>query len=166
MREADLGILEVAGELWDTAGVVCFAVAAVVAVGTFARGSHFPGIYQGKTWLARGNLNHASKAWVIVDYQRSESRYTSAMETFIKVFMGSGEAGRKLKAALRAAADEKYFGSMSRLVVYDFCEKYGFNPRTGEPVHGSSVGAPVGQHGGNESNMKGPSSTKTHDKMK
>jgi hypothetical protein len=52
----------------------------------------------------------------------------------IKVFIGTNERGARLKNAIRKVAEERRMGNMSRLLISDFCEKYGYDFRTGKHV--------------------------------
>jgi len=54
-----------------------------------------------------------------------------AGESSIKLFLGMGRRGERLKAAIRQKANENFFGNMSRLLILDFCEKYGYDLHTG-----------------------------------
>lgn len=54
-------------------------------------------------------------------------------ESSIKIFIGTDAVGKRIKAAIKKVAEEKYFGSMSRMFVLDFCEKYGYDRKTGRP---------------------------------
>jgi len=70
-------------------------------------------------------------------------------ETSIKIFIGTDAAGKRLKKAAKQIADEKYLGSMSRMFVLDFCEKYGYDRETGKPTGNRTknrIGYPPGAH--------------------
>jgi hypothetical protein len=53
----------------------------------------------------------------------------------IKLWVGTGPNGKRLKEAVRAESIKKYHAeNMSRLLLGDFCEKHGYDFMTGLPL--------------------------------
>lgn len=61
------------------------------------------------------------------------------MPVLKKIYVGNREVGMKIALHIKAAADKDYMGNQSRCLIHTFCEKYGIDPRTGEPVKKSSA---------------------------
>jgi hypothetical protein len=51
-----------------------------------------------------------------------------------KIYIGSGDNGRRLMNAIQEKADKLFNGNVSRALIWTFCEKHGIDPRTGEPA--------------------------------
>jgi len=54
-------------------------------------------------------------------------------DSTIKVYVGAGRRGARLKAAFKTVALEKH-SNMSELIISDFCQKYGYDFATGNPT--------------------------------
>ncbi len=62
------------------------------------------------------------------------------MEWTKKFFVGSNEVGERIFRAMEKIAKEKFGGNASKMFVHDFCEKYGYDPETGECLAGHKKG--------------------------